>query len=524
MASRPHKFLNISHRASFLIFSWGSFIAIALNILTLKDGHNWGEDFSQYILSATNLLQGKPYASGIMFESPFSYPPGFSILLMPFLKIFGVNFPILKSLNILFWFAGIVCWYIMFRQRLGEGWAVLGGILLAFSSHFFTFKQNIVSDTPFFFFASACLLFFSNYEKSENAADQRKWLVGALCFMAFAFLIRSIGLSLFLAVFFYLFFIKKDLKGGSMAIPFLAGALFADVVSRGVNPGFFNVVASDPAQFLHLVFQNMSLVLRCILWVILPPQTGLTEIIFKFLERLLIWTAPVIYLAALIIFLKGTFQKKVSFSGCFIFFYVFMFVFWSGFGDTVAMAARMALILTGPLIIFLIESVQWLARFADGSSRRSGKIQNQRISINFFPGSLAAVFVLIFIINIFNITVLFNFDDDVLLKKENKELFAWVKQNVAEEERYMFWAPRTMALMTGRVGAALWTRDPETQKNFFVRIKKLSIGYLILIKPTDHPLVAVLQSNPHLASPAWENEYYIVFKTHLPSEDEKAIH
>ena len=87
-----------------LIF-WGAVILfVAVNIATLKDGHNWGDDFAQYIINAKNIVTHKPYSEGIILENTVTYPPGFPLLIAPFVKWFGVNLKILKAPNIFWWF------------------------------------------------------------------------------------------------------------------------------------------------------------------------------------------------------------------------------------------------------------------------------------------------------------------------------------------------------------------------------------------------------------------------------------
>src|SRR5580704_2440608 len=74
-----------------------------INTYTIKDGHNWGDDFAQYIQHAINLIEHKPYASGISYDLRIACPPGFPFLLTSVIYWFGVNFKILKSLNVLLW-------------------------------------------------------------------------------------------------------------------------------------------------------------------------------------------------------------------------------------------------------------------------------------------------------------------------------------------------------------------------------------------------------------------------------------
>ena len=61
-----------------------------LHLATIRDGHNWGGDFSFYIHHAKNIAEGKPYAdTGFVYNphsphlSPESFPPVFPLMLAP---------------------------------------------------------------------------------------------------------------------------------------------------------------------------------------------------------------------------------------------------------------------------------------------------------------------------------------------------------------------------------------------------------------------------------------------------------
>ncbi len=42
-----------------------------LNVSTIKDGHNWGGDFSQYITHAKNIAEGENYSKSYDFYRAF---------------------------------------------------------------------------------------------------------------------------------------------------------------------------------------------------------------------------------------------------------------------------------------------------------------------------------------------------------------------------------------------------------------------------------------------------------------------
>ena len=126
-------------------------------------------------------------------------------------------------------------------------------------------------------------------------------------------------------------------------------------------------------------------------------------------------------------------------------------------------------------------------------------------------GWIKTVLYTLMVLNIINILSIFNFNDDIISKKENQELFAWVKENTQPQEHYMFWRPRAMALLTGRIGTAPWVH-PNPKESLEERIHRWNISYVIFDKREDQPLVKSMEKNPQIAHPVWENGIYKIFK------------
>src|SRR5436309_10610680 len=69
--------------------------------LTLRPGHDWGDDFAHYIGHARNLVEGRPYRdTGYLFHprvnNPDTYPPVFPLLLAPVYMLRGLDLTSLK--------------------------------------------------------------------------------------------------------------------------------------------------------------------------------------------------------------------------------------------------------------------------------------------------------------------------------------------------------------------------------------------------------------------------------------------
>ena len=94
---------TISKRIPILIISAVIILIGLFYTFTIRDGHNWGGDFSMYINHAKNIVEGIDYQdTGFIINlygpiiSPESYPPVFPLLLSPVYYFFNLNFTVMK--------------------------------------------------------------------------------------------------------------------------------------------------------------------------------------------------------------------------------------------------------------------------------------------------------------------------------------------------------------------------------------------------------------------------------------------
>ena len=81
-----------------LILTIGAFF-----LATVREGHQWGDDFALYITHARNLVEGRPYAQSGYIRNPASpisppptYPPIYPMLIAPVYRLFGMNLVAMK--------------------------------------------------------------------------------------------------------------------------------------------------------------------------------------------------------------------------------------------------------------------------------------------------------------------------------------------------------------------------------------------------------------------------------------------
>ncbi len=155
--------------AAFALF--GTFFFV--NIITLHDGHNWGDDFAQYIQHAINLVEHQPYASNISYDIFVVYPPGFPLLLSSVIYWCSINFKVLKFLNVLFWALSALVAYSLAMRDLKPFWSRMIVVWFLTSPFFFIFKQNVLSDIPFMCFVLLSIWTFIKSEEFEHKGSTR---------------------------------------------------------------------------------------------------------------------------------------------------------------------------------------------------------------------------------------------------------------------------------------------------------------------------------------------------------------
>ena len=136
-------------------------------LATIRDGHEWGDDFSMYIRHAQNIARGEPYAeTGYIYNpqnpaiGPRVYPPGFPLLLAPVVGIYGLDLRPMKILIIGFFVGSLLVMGFLFRDDLPTRYMTVLVLVAGLNPFFWEFKDQILSDIPFLFFALSSLHLF----------------------------------------------------------------------------------------------------------------------------------------------------------------------------------------------------------------------------------------------------------------------------------------------------------------------------------------------------------------------------
>ena len=187
-------------------------ISLIIAAFTLRAGHEWGDDFSSYIMQAESIVDGNTqefveHNAFTIFESsfqigPVAYPWGYPLILAPVYALKG-NSPLALKLPGLFFFAAfLVCLhYVWNGSDLSRNESLLLVAVFAFNPLLLDFLDQILSDIPFLFFSTLALLLANKNPRSMR----NNVLLGIV--ITIAFFIRTTGILL-LASFFVVEFFK----------------------------------------------------------------------------------------------------------------------------------------------------------------------------------------------------------------------------------------------------------------------------------------------------------------------------
>ncbi|MBE0682365.1 MAG: hypothetical protein IH589_10660 [Anaerolineales bacterium] len=183
-------------------------------------------DDAHYIILAESLSSGQGYEL-INFPRPQierAFPPGWPILLAPLTFLFPGNYTVLKLLSFGLWLASILLVYEIFSKQIESPYREIVTGLTALNPLLVGTSVTVMSESAYLFFSLLALNVLDRW--NEKREGKRDWLVILVAVLAFyTQLIRTIGISLAIALVIYYLFNRRWREAGiSMGI-FIAGGL-----------------------------------------------------------------------------------------------------------------------------------------------------------------------------------------------------------------------------------------------------------------------------------------------------------
>lgn len=191
---------------------WGFpiiFLSSLMYVCLWTEGHNWGGDFSAYIMQAISIAHGneKEFILDNTFtikesswpEGPILYPWGFPLILTLSYLIFGFNLIAFKFSVFIFFLLFLFLLLFGFKNKLTPHQLIILLAIFAFNPYFLKFGDNILSDIPYLFFSTSCIIIMSN-SYVRHSDHHKKYLFALLIGItaAISYLIRTNGMLLIL--------------------------------------------------------------------------------------------------------------------------------------------------------------------------------------------------------------------------------------------------------------------------------------------------------------------------------------
>lgn len=232
-----------------------------LHLATLREGQEWGDDFSLYVAHARNLAEGRPYAdTGYIYNpqnavvSPRSYPPIFPLLLAPVYHAFGMNLMAMKAFVVILFMAVLGVLALVYRKRLPPAYALACLALFALNPYVWQHKDRLLSETPFMLFAYLALLLA---EKAQTVDGSRwrsvVWGLAAGLIVYLAVGTRTVGAVLLPSILGWDVLRRRRLGAASLSIAaaFLAGFLVQKSLLP-VDGSYLDQLVFDPLRYLRI--------------------------------------------------------------------------------------------------------------------------------------------------------------------------------------------------------------------------------------------------------------------------------
>jgi len=427
---------------------------------TIREGHEWGDDFSLYILHARNIAEGVSYQqTGYIYNpalaliGPRTYPPVFPLLLSPIYKIWGLNLTAMKIEVVAIFLLSLAVIYLAFRKYLPWPYLVALLAIIGFNPYIWQFKDNIVSDLPFLSLIYFGIFLINRVYETDSTDRPRSYdalLVSMAIYLAYG--ARSIGLALLLCLLAYDLLKNRKPTAFAIKVVIITGTFFAiqsvflhsdrayadqlgidlsGVISRAW--GYTSELSFLLAGASHKVFRIPMVVAISGLAIIgyftkVSRQITLFELFpVVYLIPLLIWGAPMD-----VRFLLPVFPLY--------FFYAFL-----GLQTVSRNKKRESLAFLTMLVVILVAYSAQYARLDYGPIREG------------------------------------------IARNETKQLFDYIRNDTSESDVFVFRKPRALALFTGRKASALH-RDPDDQA-LWKYLRRIEATYLVLgpkqLEPDD---------------------------------------
>lgn len=456
-------------------------LTLLLASMQITDGHDWGDDFAEYIQQGMSIVNGT-YETEYLGRSVFVVTPhGFPLLIAAVYKLFGFNLLAFKMINVVMYAVFVSVLFYFCDKKCTRITALAVTFLFACSPCLYLLVDCILSDTvalSFTFIALACMVFLFDAADSRAAAagtsagrvpDARSGAASG----------RKLLLLSFASGFFsFCSYICRD--GGIILLCTLACVQFLRLAGRwkrgqmrGSRPEDGKKQGADCCGIAAAVLPYLVFVLCCFLMnnVLFPPSArkqfdlfrSLTPagmlsnflyycgIVSRFFYPQFIWFVlfPAV-IWAMVKFLHRDYVFIIYLLGL-----IALYTVWPGSGQGIRYIVSAL-----PILLFFAGRAAELLASPHGQSVSPQERAASSRPLFVFSWQSYAVLAVFSCLCFLSISVVkgvrnvmsgryvasWSFTEDA------KEMYRYIDENIAGDERIYFFKPRLLLIMTGNEG------------------------------------------------------------------------
>jgi hypothetical protein len=462
-------------------------IIAPIYLFTVRDGHNWGGDFSLYIRHAMNIANGEPYdLTGYIYNpnaphvSPKTYPPMFPILLAPVYKLYGLNLNMFKYEIILFWVASMILLFMIFQRELPAFLSFAAVLTIGLNPWFLEFKNNVLSDIPFLFFCYAALLSIMLMDAFPDNSKKKTFysiLSGLLVYVAY--LTRIAGIVFIPSLLFRDIITRRSISLSSLIV---CCTTFLLIVTQKLiffsDNSYFDQLSKSIPQFVKTFIHGASYyaVNLSYLW-----SNGHSV-------KLSVSIFIILSLFALIGLIRHI-QIGISIFELFFAFYLVIIFSWP------TLDGARFLIPIIPIFVFYI--------FFFLNSLTNNK----------FKAILAiSTIAIVCLTYIFQYqTLSYGAIQNGITEPNATQMFEYVKNSTVVDDIFIFRKPRIFVLMTNRHASAY--HEPDNDNALWSYFDSIHAKYLVHDIKRDSVFIrGFIDRNSDLLLPVYRNDLFIVYE------------
>jgi hypothetical protein len=132
------------------------FLLLPLFFINVKNTHDWGDDFAQYLIQARNIVEDRPQTyNGLLLNEKErayaieAYPVGFPLMIAPLYYFFQLSIQPYCMINSFLLFAAGILMFEFFRKRIDVIPAILITLLFCYNVNTLDLKKQILSEIAF---------------------------------------------------------------------------------------------------------------------------------------------------------------------------------------------------------------------------------------------------------------------------------------------------------------------------------------------------------------------------------------